>query len=99
MLLFQIGLDASKYRAAGTLISILIDLLRLPTYAAAFASDALPLSGRSGALIAFGTVCAFVGAWLGARYMKKATIGVVRVLVVTLMLLIGAGLIAGVLGA
>jgi uncharacterized membrane protein YfcA len=57
------------------------------------------LSGRPGALIAFGTVCAFAGAWLGARYMKKATIGAVRALVVTLMLLIGTALITGVLGS
>ena len=99
MFLFKSGLDAAKYIATGTLIAILIDLSRLPTYAASFASDALPLSGRSGALIAFGTVCAFVGAWLGARYMKKATIGVVRVIVVTLMLLIGTSLITGVLGS
>ena len=99
MFLFKSGLDAAKYIATGTLIAILIDLSRLPTYAASFAADELPLSGRSGALIAFGTVCAFAGAWLGARYMKKATIGVVRVLVVTFMLLIGAGLITGVLGS
>jgi uncharacterized membrane protein YfcA len=46
-----------------------------------------------------GTICAFTGAWLGARYMKKATIGVIRALVVAFMLLIGAGLIVGVLGA
>ena len=79
--------------------AILIDLSRLPTYAVSFADNTLAFSGRSGALIAFGTVCAFAGAWLGARYMKKATIGVVRVLVVAFMLLIGAALITGVLGS
>jgi hypothetical protein len=99
MFLFKSGLDATKYIATGTLIAILIDLSRLPTYAASFASAALPLSGRSGALIAFGTICAFAGAWLGTRYMKKATIGIVRMLVVTLMLLIGLSLVIGVLGA
>jgi uncharacterized membrane protein YfcA len=99
MFLFKSGLDATKYIATGTLIAILIDLSRLPTYAASFAEDTLSFTGRPGALIAFGTVCAFVGAWLGARYMKKATIGIVRILVVTFMLLIGAGLITGVLGS
>jgi uncharacterized membrane protein YfcA len=99
MFLFKSGLDATKYIATGTLIAIIIDLSRLPTYAASFAHDTLALSGRPGALIAFGTVCAFAGAWLGARYMKKATIGAVRALVVTLMLLIGTALITGVLGS
>jgi uncharacterized membrane protein YfcA len=99
MFLFKSGLDATSYIATGTLIAIIIDLSRLPTYAASFASNTLSFSGKSGALIAFATICAFAGAWLGARYMRKATIGVVRALVVLFMLLIGMGLIAGILGA
>lgn len=99
MFLLKSNLDAAQYIATGTLIAILIDLSRLPTYAASFADDTLAFSGRPGALIAVATLCAFAGAWLGARYMKKATIGVVRVLVVTFMLLIGGALITGVLGS
>lgn len=99
MFLLKSGLDAAQYIATGTLIAILIDLSRLPTYAASFAGNMLAFSGRPSALIAVGTLCAFAGAWLGARYMKKATIGVVRVLVVTFMLLIGAALITGMLGS
>lgn len=99
MFLLKSGLPPAHYIATGTMIAILIDLSRLPTYAAAFSIETLPLSGRGGALIACGTLCAFAGAWLGARYMKKATIGVIRSLVVTLMVLIGAGLVLGVLGA
>jgi hypothetical protein len=49
--------------------------------------------------VAFGAICAFAGAWLGARYMKKATIGVIRALVVAFMILIGTGLLLGILGA
>ena len=48
-------------------------------------------------LVADGTASAFVGAWTGATYFRKATIEV-RYIVVSLMLLIGAGLIFGVLG-
>ena len=99
MFLFKSGLAASQYIATGTMIAILIDLARLPTYAASFAQDTLSLSERSGALIGFGTLCAFAGAWLGARYMKKATIGAIRALVVAFMVLIGVGLLLGVLGA
>jgi uncharacterized membrane protein YfcA len=99
MFLLKGGLDAAQYVATGTMIAIIVDLSRLPTYAASFAENTLAFSGRPGALIAVGTLCAFAGAWLGARYMKKATIGVVRVLVVSFMLLIGAALITGVLGS
>ena len=98
MFLFKSRLAAAKYIATGTLIAILIDVSRLPTYAASFAENTLAFSGRPGALIAVGTVCAFAGAWLGARYMNKATIGIVRALVVTFMLLIGVALMTGWLG-
>ena len=99
MFLFKSGLDAAHYIATGTLIAILIDLSRLPTYAVSLTENTLAFSGRPGALIAFGTLCAFAGAWLGVRHLKKATIGVVRVLVVTFMLLIGTALITGALGS
>ena len=99
MFLIKGGLTASQYIATGTMIAICIDLARLPTYAASFQHKTLSLSDRMGALIACGTICAFAGAWLGARYMKKATLGVVRALVVVCMLLIGSGLVLGILGA
>lgn len=99
MFLLKSGLAPAAYIATGTMIAVLIDLSRLPTYATAFSADALPLSGRSGALVAWGTLCAFLGAWLGARYIKKATIGIIRAAVVTLMISIGIGLMLGVLGA
>lgn len=99
MFLLKSGLAPASYIATGTMIAILIDLARLPTYAVAFSADALPLSGRGGALVAWGTACAFTGAWLGARYMKKATIGTIRAIVVGLMVAIGCGLILGILGS
>jgi uncharacterized protein len=98
MFLFKSGLDATHYIATGTMIAVVIDLARLPAYAAAISRETLALSGRPAALIAVGTACAFAGAWLGAQYMKKATVGIIRALVVALMLLIGSGLMLGVLG-
>lgn len=98
MFLLKSGLPATQYIATGTMIAIIIDLSRLPTYAAAFSSETLPLSGRDGALIACGTLSAFAGAWLGARYIEKATVGVIRGLVVGIMVLIGLGLVIGAFG-
>lgn len=99
MFLLKSGLAPQRFIATGVLIAVLIDLSRLPTYAATFAAGALDLSARELALIGVGTLCAFAGAWLGARYLEKATVGIIRALVVALMLMIGAGLILGVVGA
>jgi uncharacterized membrane protein YfcA len=97
--LLKAGLDAPRFIATGTMVAIFVDLARLPTYFASFDRGTLDLTGREGMLVAFGTACAFAGAWLGASYFKRATIQVVRYIVAGLMLLIGAGLIFGVLGA
>ena len=99
MFLLKSGLEPAKFIATGVLIAILVDLSRLPTYAASFGATRLDPGGREGALVLVGTLCAFAGAWLAVRHLKKATIGVVRGIVATLMLAIGAALIGGVLGS
>ena len=97
--LLKTGLDAPRFIATGTMVAILVDFARLPTYFASFTRGTLDFTGREGMLVAFGTACAFVGAWLGASYFKKATIEGVRYLVAGLMLLIGSGLVFGALGS
>ncbi len=99
MFLLKSGLDPARFIATGVLIAILIDIARLPTYAASFGADGIGLDGHGWALVGVGTLCAFAGAFLGVRHLKKATIGVVRVIVATLMLAIGTALVAGVLGS
>lgn len=97
MFLLKSGLDPTRFIATGVLIAVLVDLARLPTYAASFRGD-VALGGHRWALVGVGTLSAFVGAYLGVRYLKKATIGVVRAMVAGLMLLIGSALVTGVLG-
>lgn len=99
MFLLKRGLEPSKFIATGVFIAVLIDLSRLPTYAASFATSRLDLGGREAQLVLVGAFCAFAGAYLGVRYLQKATIGVVRAIVTTMMLVIGAALVAGVLGS
>ncbi|KND49792.1 MAG: hypothetical protein AB203_01745 [Parcubacteria bacterium C7867-008] len=97
MFLLKSDFDAKRYIATGVFIAVLIDLVRLPTYAIGL-KDAASITQHEIALIGFGTLCAFAGAWLGARYMKKTTIGFVRYVVAGLMLVIGALLILGIIG-
>lgn len=97
MFLLKSGLEPSRFIATGVMIAVLVDLARLPTYAASFHGGAT-LGGHGWALVAVGTLSAFAGAFLGVRYLKRATIGVMRAIVAGLMLLIGAALVSGVLG-
>jgi uncharacterized membrane protein YfcA len=99
MFLLKSGLDPARFVATGVMIAILIDISRLPVYAASFTTMNADLGERGWALVAVGSLSAFCGAYLGTRYLKKATIGVVRVLVTTMMLVIGAALIAGLIGS
>ena len=46
MFLFKSGLAPASYIATGTMVAILIDLARLPIYAASFSQQALPWSDR-----------------------------------------------------
>ncbi len=97
MFLLKAGLEPSRFIATGVLIAVLVDLARLPTYAASFRND-VGLGGHGWALVGVATLCAVIGASVGVRYFKRATIGVVRAVVAGLMLVIGAALVAGLLG-
>jgi uncharacterized membrane protein YfcA len=98
MFLLNAGLEPARFIATGALIGVLVDVSRLPTYAASFGNVSAGLDRHDWALVVVGALCAFAGAFLSMRYLKRATIGIVRATVATLMLLIGAALIAGVLG-
>ncbi len=96
MFLLRCNLEPERFIATGVLIAVLVDLSRLPAYAAGFGSAAW--RAEDWRLITFATACAFAGTFLGARYLKKVTIGIVRAIVAGLMFAIGAALLAGVTG-
>lgn len=98
MFLLKSGFDPQRYVATGVLIAILIDLARLPIYVVGLWENSMYIGSKEITLVMFGTLCAFAGAWLGAKYMKKVTIGLVRYLVALLMVVIGGLMIAGVIG-
>lgn len=93
--LLKSGLDPQRFIATGVMIAILIDLARVPTYAVSLAGS--PQIGEPETLtrILAASLAAFAGAWLGARYFKKATIGFVRVVVAVMMIAIGTSLALG----
>lgn len=99
MFLLKSDFNAQKYIATGVFIAVLIDLARLPTYAIGLKGLTGVITMHEFSLVAFGTFCAFVGAWVGARYMRKTTIGLVRYIVAALMFIIGFLLIFGIIGS
>lgn len=98
MFLLKSNFDAQKYIATGVFIAILIDLARLPIYTFGLIGNKATITTHDLVLVGFGTLCAFVGAWLGARYVKKMTISYVRYVVAGLMFVIGLLLIFGLIG-
>lgn len=97
--LLKTGLSPARFIATGVMVAVIIDLARISIYAASFSAASLPTDGRAGLLLLGGTVSALAGAYLGARYMHKVTIGFIRWTVAVLMLLIGAALSLGIVGA
>ena len=99
MFLLKSDFVAKQYIATGVLIAILIDVARIPTYIFGLSDlSTEQLTQHNLSLVGFGTICAFAGAWIGAKYMKKTSIGIIRYLVAGLMIVIGALLIFGILG-
>ncbi len=94
--LLKAGLDPGRFIATGVMVAVMVDLSRIPTYAANIGGAAAV--SEQWRLMAFATACAFAGALLGSRYLRKATIGLVRALVAGLMFIIGGALVAGLLG-
>ena len=99
MFLLKSGLAPERYIATGVILAILVDLARLPTYVATLGGASVALMSREAALIAAGTLAAFAGAYLGARYLKKATIETVRLIVAALMLTLGSAIALGMIGS
>ncbi len=94
--LIKTGLTKEGFIATGVACAVIVDFVRLLVYGAAtFAAhfDALP-DGAEG-VIGAATLSAFLGAYLGARMLKKLTLREVQIVVAIFMAMVGLGLAAG----
>lgn len=87
--LLKAGLSQERYIATGVVIACLVDFTRLSVYGSHFS--------RAGGtenllLLATATVSAFLGAFIGARFMKKVTMRAIQILVAVMLLGIAVGL-------
>ncbi|GAB4493899.1 MAG: sulfite exporter TauE/SafE family protein [Saprospiraceae bacterium] len=92
--LVNAGLTKEQFVATGVVIACMVDLTRLPIYFNRFTSESLVNEWRT---LAFATICAFAGAYIGAKYMKKVTLAFVHwltaAMIIIIALLLGAGIL------
>lgn len=94
--LIKAGLSKEAYVGTGAACTVLVDVVRLTVYGAAFHATGWSLpGGEGGRLVAAATLAAFLGALLGKRLLAKVTVRTVKLVVAAMMVLIGGGLIAG----
>lgn len=88
------GLSTPAFIATNVVVAIMVDIPRVSVYVTHFS---LIGTGRNIELLAAAAIAAFLGAFLGSRWIRKVTMRVVRVLVAALLfavaLALGSGLI------
>lgn len=91
MFLVKAGLGKEEFIATGVVAAALVDVARLSVY-----GWTTGLAGLSEPyLVVLACLCAFVGAFFGARLMHKVTYRAIQILVSILLLAISAGLVSG----
>lgn len=90
--LVKAGLGKEAFVATNAAIATLVDISRIIVYGLTF--DLLMIQSQS-ELIAFTTIAAFLGVFIGTRFLKKVTIGFIQKLVAVMLYLLGGMLIIG----
>ena len=92
--LINFGLSKESFVATGIAIALMVDLVRMATYASRYVQ-----SGLSDYLtiLIVALLAAFSGAIGGRILLKKITIQFIRQLVAVLLILVGVGLITGII--
>lgn len=93
--LLKSGLSKEAFIATGVVSAVIVDAARLVVYGTGFMADQLGKSHEMLAPVAVGTICAFVGSFVGRRVLQKVALHAVQVTVTVAMLLIGSGLAVG----
>lgn len=93
--LLKAGLSKEAFIATGVVSAVIVDAARLVVYGTAVIATHFEEIQATVTPIIVGSVCAFVGAFLGKRVLEKVTLHTVRLIVAVAMLAIGAGLVSG----
>jgi uncharacterized membrane protein YfcA len=91
--LIRAGLGKEGFIATGVVIACLVDFSRIGVYAQRFAVAGLQ---ENVWLVVSATLAAFAGAYIGNRLVKKTTMRTIQIIVSVLLMVVAAGLAAGV---
>lgn len=90
--LMRCGLSKESFLGTGVVIACFVDIVRLWVYNAGFQSAQIHAQS---ALIITATVSAFIGVWVGRRFVEKITLQGIRFFVLVFFFLIAVGLASG----
>jgi uncharacterized membrane protein YfcA len=94
MFLIKTGLEKEVFVATGVVLAVLVDLSRMIIYGADISTHGEAVEWP---LIIGASVSAFMGAYVGAKVLKKVTLRSVQLVVSALLIVVGVGLITGML--
>lgn len=95
--LLKAGLSRDAFVATGVVSAVIVDAVRLVVYGTAMLTGQFSQARTLVLPVAVGTICAFIGAFMGKRILQKVTLRTVQVTVAIAMLGIGTGLALGLL--
>ncbi|MCK6509628.1 sulfite exporter TauE/SafE family protein [Myxococcota bacterium] len=94
MFLLKAGLSKEEFVATGVVLAVLVDTSRMFVYGWGMIGQQ---HGIRWTLIIVASLSAFLGAYLGAKWLQKVTIRSIQLAVSALLILLALGMIAGVL--
>jgi uncharacterized membrane protein YfcA len=96
--LVKLGLTSQAFIGTGVTVAVMVDVARLVTYGAGYATFGLASeagSPRLAGLVAAATLSAFAGSFIAARLLHKVTIHLLQTVVGTLLILMAIALATG----
>lgn len=93
--LIKTGLDKDAFIGTGTVSSVIVDVARLLVYGLGFYTASFGEIGEIGGLVLAACFAAFLGAYIGAKLVKKVTMRTLQIIVGGMLILVGCGMITG----
>lgn len=95
--LIKAGLSKDAFVATGVVSAVIVDAVRLLVYGTAILAGQFTQVQAIALPVIVGSICAFIGAFVGKRALQKVTLRTVQLIVAMAMLGIGTGLALGLL--
>ena len=93
--LIKAGLAKEVFIGTGTVSAVIVDVSRLLVYGVTFHAAGLTEAGSVWGPVTAATLAAFLGSFIGARLVRKMTLRVIQVIVGTMLILVGIGMVTG----